>query len=315
MIPAWLQEPVEQVWGAALKGQGPNLYPWLENLLREADSPESDWVPTLEVGSAIYNLHGRFAEGERLARRAVARSLNTPLYARALLCLARAYLAQGRTQEAEECFAQVGPVDPWAAAHQALLAGLPLQGSPIPCHNRWCLQPSMTELADPDPFPLWQGKLCYLPGPVSELPLFQSLSYPPSWDELASWPKNLGVPRHPWLDLVKAWRNSSLTGQWLGPLSRSRFTYRLQIEVVCPQRVPQWISVELAGGGYQLLRSQERLPDLAIVEEGQPLQLPQPPQGPWLIIVRGTSQVVQRGTKALVRVGFSQGPPLQVALQ
>jgi hypothetical protein len=315
MIPVWLKEPAEQVWAAALRGQGPNLYPWLENLLRESDAPECDWVPTLEIGSAIYNLHGRFAEGERLARRAVARSLDSPLYARALLCLSRAYLAQGRSQEAQECYSQVESIDDWSRAHQALLAGEALDGQPAELQNSWWQEPSLTALADPDPFPLWRGNLCHLTGSISPLPLFQPLVYPPSWDELASWPKTRGIERRPWLDLIKVWRASQLTGQWLGPISRSRFTYRLRLELTCPQRVPQWLSIELAGGGLQVLRSEERLADLAVIEDGQPVALPQPPNGPWFVIVRGSSRVVERGTKALVRVGFSQGPPLQVALQ
>ena len=54
MIPATLDAAARKVWEAAVQGQGMTLYPWLESLLKDADVPEIEWVPSLELGSAIY---------------------------------------------------------------------------------------------------------------------------------------------------------------------------------------------------------------------------------------------------------------------
>lgn len=322
MIPAALDAAASKVWQAAVEGQGITLYPWLESLLQDAQVGEAEWVPSLEFGSAIYCLHGRFAEGERLARRAVARSLKSgrshPLYLRALLALARAYHCQGRSAEVEEVWREVGTnfnpkLGPWGEAHAQLFQNEELPGKPVPLQPNWL--ETVESLARPDPFPLWQGNLMWCPGPVRELPLWQPVPYPTPLDHLASWPRLRGVPREPLLQQVKEWRQSELKARWLGSVGDAKFAFSLQLELTCPEREPHWVSVEVGGSGYEVYRAGQRNINLLVLEQGRPVELPARPQAPWRILFRGSSQAVQRGTKALVRVGFSQGPPIQAAIQ
>lgn len=317
MIPEWLQEPAKKVWEATCQGQGMGLYPWLENLLQERGTPEWEWVPTLEIGSACYLLHGRFAEGERLARRAIARSLNQnpDLYARAVLALARAYLCQGRQQEAWSCWHEVGPRDAWATAHYRLLQGQPLSGKPVGQLVPWEQDPTVTRLAPPEVFPLWTGNLHVVGGAIEEIPLWQPVPYPPSWDELAAWPRERGVPRQPLLQQIKAWRPEQIEARWLGSVGQARFTYALELDFSNQVRTPTWLSLEVAGSGYELVQAGEECQNLVLLESGAPLTLPHLPQGTWRLLFRGSSNAVQRGLRALIRVGFDQGPPLQASIQ
>lgn len=322
MIPAALEAAARKVWEATVAGQGITLYPWLESLLKDANVSEAEWVPSLEIGSAIYCLHGRFAEGERLARRAVARSLkggrNHPLYLRALLALARAYHCQSRTDEVEELWREVGThwnqrLGPWGPAHAHLFQGEELPGKPVPLGPDWLADEET--LARPDPFPLWQGNLLWCQGPVQELPLWQPVPYPTPLDHLASWPRVRGVPRDPLLQKVKEWRQSSLSARWLGTVGDAKYAFSLELDLQCPGREAHWVTVEVAGAGYELYRAGERNINLLILEKGRPVELPAPAQAPWRVLFRGSSNPVQRGTRALIRVGFAQGPPLQASIQ
>jgi hypothetical protein len=321
MIPAALDSAAAQVWQAALEGRGITLYPWLESLLGESQAPEVEWVPSLEMGSAIYLLHGRFAEGERLARRAVARSLregqSATLYLRALLALARAYHCQGRTEEAWDLWREVQAhpneeLAPWSDLHRQLFKGLGLTGRPAPGSPAWQRENHLEALAGPDPFPLWRGHLAYWPdSPVAELPLWEPVAYPTPLDEVAAWPRLRGLDREPILQRVRQWRHTQLSLRWLGSVGEARFTYSLEMNLQCPARCPQWVSVEVAGSGYEILEAGLDNGNLMILEDGRPIQLPTLPSGPWRALFRGASGAVQRGTRAVVRVGFAEGPPAQ----
>lgn len=322
MIPAPLDAAARKVWEAATLGQGITLYPWLESLLKDAQVPEVEWVPSLEIGSAIYCLHGRFAEGERLARRAVARSIkggrNHPLYLRALLALARAYHCQSRTEEVEELWREVGnhwnpALGPWGPVHAQLFQGEELPGKHVPVEPEWLT--NEVTLAAPDPFPLWQGNLLWCQGPVPELPLWQPVPYPTPLDHLASWPRLRGVPREPLLQKVKEWRQSQLSARWLGNLGDAKYAYSLELELQCPGREVHWISVEVAGSGYEVFQAGQRNINLLILEKTRPVELPYRPEAAWRVLFRGSSNPVQRGTRAVIRVGFAEGPPLQARIQ
>lgn len=322
MIPATLDAAAHKVWQAAVEGQGITMYPWLESLLKDADVTEVEWVPSLEIGSAIYCLHGRFAEGERLARRAVARSIkggrNHPLYLRALLALARAYHCQGRTEDVEELWREVGNhwnprLGPWGPVHAQLFSGEELPGKPVPVVPLW-LSDEVT-LAEPDPFPLWQGNLLWCQGPVQELPLWQPVPYPTPLDHLASWPRLRGIPREPLLQNVKEWRQTQLNARWLGTVGDAKYAFSLELDLHCPGREAHWVSIEVAGSGYEVYRAGERNINLLLLEQGRPVELPAPPKSSWRALFRGSSNPVQRGTRALIRVGFAQGPPVQARLQ
>ncbi|MBT9585877.1 hypothetical protein IV102_21220 [bacterium] len=320
MIPAFLNSAATQVWEAAIEGRGITLYPWLESLLCEANTPEHEWVPSLEIGSAIYLLHGRFAEGERLARRAVARSLKEgpsgTLYLRALLALARAYHCQGRTEEAWDLWreVQVHPnptLDPWIDLHRQLFKGVGLPGEPVPHCPSWLEDSSLLALARPDPFPLWRGHLYRCDSPLAELPLWDPVPYPTPLDELAAWPRQRGLEREPLLQFVKLWRQTHLALRWLGSVGEARFTYSIELQLECPGRSPHWVSVEVAGSGYELLEAGIGNSNLMILQDGRPIELPANPEKPWRVLFRGASGAVQRGTRAVVRVGFLEGPPAQ----
>jgi hypothetical protein len=321
MIPAALDVAAQKVWKATLAGQGISMYPWLESLLKDGNVREEEWVPSLEIGSAIYCLHGRFAEGERLARRAVARSLKMGrghlLYLRSLLALARAHHCQSRTDEVEELWREVGThfnsqLGAWGAAHAQLFQGEELGGNPVPVGPDWLAD--ATTLAQPDPFPLWQGNLFYCRGPVQELPLWQPVPYPTPLDHLASWPRLRGVEREPLLSRVKEWRQSRLSARWLGTVGDARHAFSLELELECPGREPMWISVEVAGSGYEVYRAGERNVNLLLLCKGLPVDLPAQPEAAWRVLFRGSSHPVQRGTRALVRVGFGEGPPVQTRI-
>lgn len=322
MSPAFLESAAAQVWQAAVEGRGISMYPWLESLLDEAKAPEPEWVPSLEIGSAIYLLHGRFAEGERLARRAVARSLkegqSAPLYLRALLALARAYHCQGRTEEAWDMWREVQKhpnleLESWVHQHRTLFKGGLLEGPEVPARPVWLQESTLEGLARPNPFPLWQGNL--QPNHFSPLPLWTPVAYPTPLDEIAAWTRERGVEREPLLQRVKQWRQSKLGLRWLGTVGEARFTYSLELQIECPGRTPEWLSIEIGGAGYELLESDMTNLNLLVLEDGQPVVLPRNPQHAWRVIVRGTSGAVQRGTRAVVRVGFAQGPPLQATIR
>jgi len=322
VIPATLDAAARKVWQAAVEGQGITMYPWLESLLKDANVTEVEWVPSLEIGSAIYCLHGRFAEGERLARRAVARSIKGgrthPLYLRALLALARAYHCQGRSEDVEDLWREVGThwnsrLGPWGPVHAQLFSGEELPGKPVPVVPVWLADE--VSLAEPDPFPLWDGNLLYCQGPVQELPLWQPVPYPTPLDHLASWPRLRGVPREPLLQNVKEWRQSQLSARWLGTVGDAKYAFSLELDLQCPGREARWVSIEVAGSGYEVYRAGERNINLLLLEQGRPVELPAAPGAPWRVLFRGTSNPVQRGTRALVRVGFAQGPPVQARLQ
>lgn len=320
MIPDFLSEAAQKVWSATLEGQGITLYPWLESLLAEAQTPEALWVPSLEIGSAIYLLHGRFAEGERLARRAVARShqrpQSDPYYLRALLALARAYHCQGRTEDAWDLWREVRQhlvpeVEDWHQQHFSLLKGQMLRGETVPQQPSWLTENDLRALSRPNPFPLWQGQLYRCPmSPF--LPLWQPVAYPTPLDHLASWPRDRGVEREPWLQKIRLWRQSSLTVRWLGSLGEARFSYTLELNLHCPERTVEWVSLEVAGSGYEVAEAPMSNSNLLLLQEGKPLELPaRPGEAGWRALFRGSSGAVQRGTRAVVRVGFSEGPPLQ----
>ena len=320
MIPPFLESAVRQVWQAAEQGSGITLYPWLESLLGESQTRQPEWVPSLEMGSTIYLLHGRFAEGERLARRAVARSLNDgpdgTLYLRALLALARAYHCQGRTEEAWDLWREVRgqpneELEDWVHQHHNLFKGLGLTGRPVEKEPLWLEQSCLESLAQPDPFPLWKGQLHWPESRVSELPLWDPVPYPTPLDHLAAWPKERGLDREPLLGSVKQWRQTQLSLRWLGSVGEARFTYSIELQLACPGRVPQWVSLEVAGSGYELLQSGGSNANLLILEGGKPVQLPALPGDSWRLLFRGSSGAVQRGTRAVARVGFAQGPPAQ----
>lgn len=321
MIPAFLESAAAQVWQAAVEGRGISMYPWLENLLAEARTPEAEWVPSLEIGSAIYLLHGRFAEGERLARRAVARSLkegqDSTLYLRALLALARAYHCQGRTEEAWDMWREVQnhttlEVESWILGHRQVFKGDLLDGPEAPGRPIWLKECTLEGLARPNPFPLWRGNL-YWGG--SPLPLWTPVAYPTPLDEIAAWTRERGVDRDPLLQLVKQWRQTRMSLRWLGTVGEARFTYSIEIQLECPGRVPRWLSIEVGGSGYELLEAGVQNSNLLVLEDGRPIQLPCLPQDSWRVLFRGTSGAVQRGTRAVVRVGFDQGPPAQAFIR
>lgn len=321
MIPAALDMAAAKVWEATLSGQGISMYPWLESLLRDGNVRDEEWVPSLEMGAAIYCLHGRFAEGERLARRAVARSLKMGrshlLYLRSLLALARAYHCQSRTDEVEELWREVGSnfnsqLGAWGAAHAQLFQGEELPGKPVPFGPDWLKD--VETLAQPDPFPLWQGNLLYCRGPVQELPLWQPVAYPTPLDHLASWPRLRGVDREPLLQQVKQWRQTQLRARWLGPVGDSRHAFSMELTLECPGREVRWLSVEVAGSGYEIYRTGERNVNLLVVCKGMPVEFPTRPEAAWRVIFRGSPNPVQRGTRAIIRVGFELGPPAQTRI-
>ncbi len=335
MTPGLLQEATEQLWQAILIGQGMALYPRLESLLQEENVPQQDWVPALELGSAIYLWHGRFAEGERLARRAVARSLpSSPsgvAYLRAILALARAFACQDRLTEARailhEALTHSHPhlVD-WIGAHEGLFQKGILMGESPPLAPHWSDSMSIEErlraMARPDPFPLWTGSLLWGNEPLREIPLWQSLPYPLSLDTVAAWAGSLrDGPDHdlvrPLLHQVKLWRKSQLQVGWLGSVGKARFTYHLRVQLECPGRSPQWLSLEVGGSGYERVSAQEpKTPNLTIVDEqASPVYLPcEGGSHVWKVLFRGASNVVKSGLRAVLRVGFETGPPLQAII-
>lgn len=335
MQPALLQEATEQLWQATLLGQGMALYPRLESLLQEESVPQQEWVPALELGSAIYLWHGRYAEGERLARRAVARSLaSAPSgvnYLRAVLALARAFACQSRLAESQAILREVlnhshpHLVD-WIAAHEKLFLKGNLVGESAPLPPHWSESMSIDErlraLARPDPFPLWSGSFGWGSEPLREIPLWQSLPYPLPLDTVASWARSLrDGPHHdqvgPLLQKVKLWRKSQLQIGWLGSLGKARFTYHLKVQLDCPDRSPQWLSLEVGGSGYERVSAQEpQTPNLTIVDEqASPVHLPcQGGSHFWKVLFRGASNVVKTGLRVVLRVGFETGPPLQAVI-
>lgn len=335
MTPPLLQEATEQLWQATLLGQGIALYPRLESLLQEEAVPEEAWVPALELGSAIYLWHGRYAEGERLARRAVARSLaSSPsgvAYLRAVLALARAFACQDRKAESQAILREVLShshphlVD-WIEAHESLLLKGMLTGEPTPLAPPWnenmALEERLRAIAQPHPFPLWTGSFLWGQDPLREVPLWQSLPYPLPLDTVASWARRLreGPEQDqvaPLLQKVKCWRKSQLQVGWLGSVGKARFTYHLKVQLECPERSPQWLSVEVGGSGYEQVSAQQpRSPNLTIIDEdAAPVYLPQPGgTHQWKVLFRGTSNVVKTGLRVVFRVGFEMGPPLQAII-
>ena len=89
----------------------------------------------------------------------------------------------------------------------------------------------------------------------------------------------------------------------------------MEMDLHCPGREPHWVSIEVAGSGYEVCRAGGRNINLLLLEQGRPVELPAVPQAPWRALFRGTSNPVQRGTRALIRVGFAQGPPVQARIQ
>ena len=307
MLPEFLNEAARQCSQEATRGRGLALYPRLEHLLAESRAEEWMWVPTLELGSAIYLWHGRFGEGERLARRAIARSLRLApeglMYRRALLALVRSLLVQGRRDEAEPIWqeADQGASDDWTCLHRQLWSHPPQEGwTSLGWDERW------RRLSQPDPFPLWQ-EVRWVEGSLAEVPLWTPLEYPVSLDTIASWTRHHPEHRTEQLAKVKAWRAGQLSLRWLGQLGSARYSYSLEFQLLHSPD-PSWISLELPGCGYEVLQWGERNPNLLLV--------PVPGQAQcWRVLFRGVSEVVSRGTRALLRVGFEDGrPPLQARL-
>lgn len=306
MLPEFLSESARRCVEAGLQGQGLAMVPWLEHQLAESRAEEWMWVPALELGSTIYLWHGRFGEGERLARRAVARSLPLApqgmLYRRALLALARALWAQGRQAEALPIWAQVEEADdPWTQMHRPLFEGH-WRGDwgSLSWEERWC------RLSGPDPFPLWH-EVRWVEGSLAEIPLWCPLPYPLGLDTVASWSKQFPERRSPLLQQVRAWRHTELELRWLGPVGNAACTYSLEFRLTGEAELrPQWLALEVAGCGYESQLWGERNVNLVM------LPLPDQP-GCWRLLFRGSSEVVSRGTRAVLRLGFEDGRPALLA--
>lgn len=305
-----LKDELSQVLEEANRGLGLALYPLLESRLTELGAPPWDWVPVLDLGSALYLCHGRLAEGERLARRAVARALpgapDSADYLLALAGLARAFLAQGREAECKTLLEQIP-----ASASPAILARISTMPSlPQRPPEEHELETILAWLARSNPFPLWHGDW------RQEIPAWLE-PYPLSLDQLAGWAlawrdSRLQGRVAPLLSRVKNWRRSSLSARWLGSVGNARFTYHLDLELVTPERTPRWLSVEVGGSGYECLElDSSGLPNLKILPSPEP-----PTEGVrlWRVLFRGGSQAVASGLRCVVRVGFEEGPPLQALI-
>ena len=265
----------------------PEAFLELEAETRRAQPLAEEWIRVLLSGVDVHLSYGRYAEAERLARRALARCSQPQEqgYLNCLRSLALVYRAQRRSEELEQLLSshpELG-LEPVTAVAPNLKQ---------PLESRLC------ELARPEPFPLPEHT-----------------PYPATPDEVAGWARQLRNSSQaeevaPLLEQVKLWRQSSVQLTWLGSVGDSS-AYHVDVEIEAPRRTPSWLSLEIAGCGYGTVGLAQST--CTLLRDGQVAGSPAP--GRQRVFLTGKDQLPKVGTLALLRVGFESGPPLQTMVR